>query len=205
MIGGNLEARPEDYIARQHYVNLRHTNGSIEVSSDYERVYDLIEDLELEALPPGSSILSLGCRTGYEVRILGQRFPNCRVVGLDIVGAFIVAAEVADGNPNTEYYNADMHQLPFRDGEFDVVFCVGTFEHCYNLQRAALEMQRVCKRLLYVTADLMPDVSRSDEAASEDPAEWLSLFQREGWKLKRDWQEPGCIVKASYHMVWERT
>lgn len=204
MIGGNLTEAPQGYIQLQRQVNSKHTDGSTENYTDYERVYDLIEDLDLESLPEGSRVISLGCRTGYEVRLIGERLRHCRVVGVDIVSAFIVTAEIQDNNPNTEYLVEDLHDLPFQALEFSVVLCVGTLEHCWNVARAASEMKRICQGRLYVTADLSASVGFSDQAASLDPEEWKALFAAPGWTLEREWQEPGSRNNSVLHMLWRR-
>lgn len=40
---------------------------------------------------------------------------------------------------------ADAERLPFRDGEFDVVFSYHTMHHAKNIKRVMREMFRVCK------------------------------------------------------------
>ena len=39
---------------------------------------------------------------------------------------------------------ADVHQLPFRDESFDLIFCFGSLHHFYNLEAAIKEVRRVC-------------------------------------------------------------
>jgi SAM-dependent methyltransferase len=40
---------------------------------------------------------------------------------------------------------ADLHELPFADGEFDVVVCAGVLHHLHDLDRAVAEIARVLR------------------------------------------------------------
>lgn len=46
---------------------------------------------------------------------------------------------------NNNVVKADMHDLPFGDESFGVIFCCHTLEHSNNIIKAIAEMARVCK------------------------------------------------------------
>lgn len=52
-----------------------------------------------------------------------------------------------------------LHQLPFDDGEFDVVYCISVLEHTNNYQEIINEFRRVTKQggILIVTFDISID------------------------------------------------
>jgi S-adenosylmethionine-diacylgycerolhomoserine-N-methlytransferase len=53
---------------------------------------------ELEA-PIGSSVLEVGCGTGRNLALIGRRFPQARLFGLDISAEMLVSAEAKLGRP----------------------------------------------------------------------------------------------------------
>jgi SAM-dependent methyltransferase len=105
-----------------------------------------------------------------------------------LVGVDLATAEV----PGLEPVQADLRELPFRDGEFDVVFCISTIEHVGQdndrygieperggMERALRELRRVGKRVLIT----VPTGESGDHGwfIQLDPERWLDLFRSTGF------------------------
>ena len=111
-------------------------------------------DIEVEAgfilphLKPGMSLLDCGCGPGAITFGLADAVAPGRVVGADIEPAMIeqatrLAAE--EGIQNVEFKVGDIYDLPFEDGEFDVVFSHSVTEHLSDPVRALRELHRVAR------------------------------------------------------------
>jgi SAM-dependent methyltransferase len=89
----------------------------------------------------GRKVLDAGCGVGYGSSILAQAGAT-RVVGVDL-DADAVTATNAAGDRRVEAVQGDVRQLPFGDGEFDVVVCFETIEHIEEGEVALREFRRV--------------------------------------------------------------
>lgn len=78
----------------------------------------LLERLELVRLEP-SVIVDLGAGTGGAVAALGARFPQARILALDLVPEVLQAGTAA----RSVSICADATRLPLRDASVDLVFC----------------------------------------------------------------------------------
>jgi ubiquinone/menaquinone biosynthesis C-methylase UbiE len=122
---------------------------------------------------PGARALEIATGPGHVAMALAER---CReVVGLDITDAPLAIAERTRrdrGLANVRFQRADADQIPFADGEFDVVLCRFAFHHFEDPAIALREMTRVCREDGRVAVE--------DLAASEIPerAEFYNRFER---------------------------
>ena len=81
---------------------------------------DLVEHLSLR---PGDRLLDVACGTGIVLRSARARVPDLgRTVGLDLTASMLAVARERAGE-GVEFVEGDAQQLPFGDGEFDVVTC----------------------------------------------------------------------------------
>jgi len=93
---------------------------------------------------PGSRVLELGAAKAWASRFWLER--GCEYVATDIL------ADAKIGLGRGAFYGdftriqADGEHLPFRDGSFDVVYCVATLHHALDLNRMVREMARVARR-----------------------------------------------------------
>ena len=122
-------------------------------SSDVQDSYTG-RDIEVEAgfilpyLKSGMSLLDCGCGPGAITFGLADAVAPGRVVGADIEPAMVeqatrLAAE--NGTPNVEFTVGDIYDLPFEDGDFDIVFSHSVTEHLSDPVRALRELHRVVK------------------------------------------------------------
>jgi SAM-dependent methyltransferase len=114
------------------------------IGSDLRKLYDAAAEIGRQ--PAGSSVLDIPCGGGVALRGLrpGQ---GVRYVAADIAQAMLDrtmdAARERGVADQVELQLADVGQLPFGDGEFDLVVSF-TGLHCFpDPHRAVLEMGRV--------------------------------------------------------------
>lgn len=121
--------------------------------SGHAAVYETIGDrlqarLELLAIKP-RRVLDLGCRSGYQLEALQQRYPEAQVIG----------ADPAPGSPSRmpsswpswlrkrpkfpERVACDPHELPFADEGFDLVVSNLMLPWCHAPHRVFEEAARV--------------------------------------------------------------
>lgn len=117
----------------------------------FETVGDRLQDrLELLAISP-EHVLDLGCRTGYQLRALKQRYPDAVIVGVDpapgrsptVPGSWPTwlrrkersAAKIA----------CDPHELPFPDASFDLVVSNLLLPWCHSPHRVFEEAARILR------------------------------------------------------------
>lgn len=137
----------------------------------------------LHGLPRECSVLEVGCGEGQQLEMLNELDFCGPMVGCDINEAAI--AKVPDG------VVADIVDLPFKDGEFDLVFTSGTLIHVppESLATALAELRRVAKRWV-----------AGYEYWAEKPTdvEWRG---RKGVMWKADY--PGMLYEAGLEPVKE--
>jgi len=127
-VAADYDRRARDYDRRWRF----YTEGTIR---------ETITRLELT---DGCSVLDLGCGTGSLIEPLLERWPQCRIVGVDISQQML---DVACSKPKPELALtcADAHYLPFQESSFDWIVCCNSF-HFLSLPTLALEeMGRVLR------------------------------------------------------------
>lgn len=93
------------------------------------------------------SLLDVGGAEGYKAYIAMNLF-GAEVVNSDLSEE---ACRRAEEIYNIQSVPANIHELPYKDDEFDVVLCSETLEHVADLQRAVTELLRVAKKALVIT------------------------------------------------------
>lgn len=96
-------------------------------------------------LKPGDRILDIGCGKAFLLYDFTQAVPGVEVAGLDISGYAIENAK-EEVRPFLSVGHAN--ELPYEDDSFDLVISINTLHnlHCYDLDRALREMERVGKK-----------------------------------------------------------
>ncbi|MEE9320828.1 MAG: methyltransferase domain-containing protein [Granulosicoccus sp.] len=108
----------------------------------------LRERLDLLAVEP-SSVLDLGCRSGYQLSALQARYPKARVLGVDFAPdvttdtSTVWPAWMPRRRPTTRRIAADPHVLPFAEGSFDLVVSNLLLPFCHSPHRVFSEVARV--------------------------------------------------------------
>lgn len=138
----------ESYYKKIKSLNVQHYAG--EVSYYSKAALRPVEESILANLPRESKILDLGCGSGrFSV---GAAKLGFNVTGVDITPEAVRAAQTRAENSNitnVQFLVGDMTELPFKNEEFDYVFCprfsinaVATVE---KRKQAIKEMTRVVK------------------------------------------------------------
>ena len=122
---------------------------------------------------PGERVLEVGCGLGADARELAAAVrPGGSVVAVDVSEAMLAAArERHDDALDVTYERADVTDLPYDDGSFDVIRVERVLQHVPRVERACEEMARVLKpggRLLALDTDwgsLVADVGDDELSA----------------------------------------
>ncbi|HTA13359.1 MAG TPA: class I SAM-dependent methyltransferase [Solirubrobacteraceae bacterium] len=107
------------------------------------------------AAAPGS-LLDVGCGEGVLVHKWAQRLERARVVGIDLEEPSIQAGWAQRQAANLEYRVMRAENLPFGDGEFDVVTAIEVLEHVPDPEHTLAEMARCGGRHLLVSVPREP-------------------------------------------------
>jgi malonyl-CoA O-methyltransferase len=106
---------------------------------------ELLERLALFGFSP-HVVLDLGCGTGRASAALKERYPQARVLALDIApGMLREAQRHLDGERRFERVCGDALRLPLADASVDVVFSNLMLQWCEPLEEALGEVRRVLK------------------------------------------------------------
>jgi ubiquinone/menaquinone biosynthesis C-methylase UbiE len=88
--------------------------------------------LSFAKLQPGEAVLDVGCGTGYIALLAKKKVgPQGRVEGIDASAEMVAraTAKARRAGLQVEFSNATAQELPFKDGEFDVVLSTLMFHH----------------------------------------------------------------------------
>lgn len=103
-------------------------------------------------IKPGDKILDVGCGKGFLLFDFTKVVPGVEVYGLDI-------SEYAIENSKEEIRDrlqvGNAIKLPFEDRSFDFVYSITTLHnlHCYDLDKALREIERVGKKNKYICVE----------------------------------------------------
>ncbi len=144
---------PESRAAPPHSVGSTPVPGSLPSDEDIRASYDVLHSHETFESPPGflpfvldvldasprHRLLDIGCGRGTLLTAAMER--GLRVSGVDISGTAVSAARA--GLPSADVREGSGEKLPWDDGVFDRVTCIGTLEHLPDPEAGAREIARV--------------------------------------------------------------
>jgi malonyl-CoA O-methyltransferase len=112
----------------------------------------MLERLDLVKLNP-TRILDVGCGTGQGSRSLARRYPEARVIGLDISPAMLQVARQNDpwwkrslpflNGKLPQYVGGDLERLPLAASSVNLLWSNLALQWCDDLPAAFAEFQRV--------------------------------------------------------------
>lgn len=98
-------------------------------------------------LPTGARVLEVGCGRGIGLIPYLRLLEPTRLVGLDVDRQLLDLARsrLAESGASAELVHGDVRNLPFSDGEFEVVIDFGT---CYHIARPAAALSEIARVLV---------------------------------------------------------
>jgi len=136
----------------------------------------------------GDKILDVGCGKAFLLYDFTKVVPGVEIHGLDISK---YAIEHAKEEIKDRLQLGSATALPYPDGHFDFVFSITTLHnlHCYDLDRALREIERVGKEHKYVCVESYRNEQEKANLlywqvtceAFNTPEEWLWWFERTGY------------------------
>jgi ubiquinone/menaquinone biosynthesis C-methylase UbiE len=162
--------------------------------------------LSLFGAPLRGRMLDVGCGTGAMLTAADAR--GIATAGIDI--SDVAVARAQERVPAAELHVGVAERLPFMDGEFDIVSCLGSLEHFSDPTQAVREMRRVTRpagRLLIGVPNsrytmmpvialrqwLFPGLSQPVERYATR-SEWQALFERCGLRVTALHKDNNCYV-----------
>jgi ubiquinone/menaquinone biosynthesis C-methylase UbiE len=102
--------------------------------------------LEVLSLAGGGSVLDVGCGTGELERLVHERDPRARLVGIDVTPQMLsVAREKFRDVPGVTFLLVQAEALPFASACFDVVVSCNMLHHVRAVDVALQEWTRVLR------------------------------------------------------------
>ncbi|WP_232309030.1 methyltransferase domain-containing protein [Picosynechococcus sp. PCC 73109] len=140
---GILEFYWGEHIHLGHYGSPPRRKDFLQSKHDF--VHEMIRWGGLDCLPPGTTVLDVGCGIGGSSRILARDY-GFKVVGITISPQQVKRAqELTPPHIQARFQVDDALNLSFSDGSFDVVWSVEAGPHMPDKARYAQEMLRVLK------------------------------------------------------------
>lgn len=134
----------------------------------------------------GKRTLDAGCGSGFSSSMWLDESWRGEFVGVDISDAVDIAQETFGHIDGTEFVQADVLALPFRDATFDAVFSEGVLHHTPSTRAALASVARVVKPgghlLFYVYRRKAPVREFTDDYIRERIAD---LPPEEAWEAMR--------------------
>jgi len=118
--------------------------GLSEKDEPYRFAIQLYHQLLAHIDVRGRRVLEVGCGAGGGLTYIAEHFHPSLAVGLDIVSENL-ATFGADDEAASVVLVGNAEQLPFNDGEFDVVVSVESSEHYRRIEQFLGEARRVLK------------------------------------------------------------
>lgn len=91
----------------------------------------------------GKWVLDAGCGAGRFLDAASKS--EAQVVGIDISSAIDAAQTNLDGRENVHFVQASIYELPFREGTFDLAYCIGVIQHTPDTKESIRSVSRMVK------------------------------------------------------------
>lgn len=107
---------------------------------------ELLDRLEVLTVRP-DVVLDAGCGDGQALAPLAQRYPQARIIGVDVSPAMLARAARGAENAGVapELQCGDLHELALPAASVDLVFCNLVLPWCFDTERVIAQLRRVLK------------------------------------------------------------
>jgi MPBQ/MSBQ methyltransferase len=140
---GILEYYWGEHIHLGHYGSPPASKDFLQAKSDF--VHEMVRWGGLDKLPPGTTVLDVGCGIGGSSRILAKDY-GFSVTGITISPQQVQrAGELTPEGVDARFAVDDAMNLSFPDGSFDVVWSIEAGPHMPDKAVFARELMRVVK------------------------------------------------------------
>lgn len=139
-----FERRKKEKVAKyqRSYEEIQENESAFSTDTMWgERVKDSIHKYSQYI---NGKVLDIGCNDGLAMTVM--RDLEHEVAGIDISPTKVERAK----NKGLNVTQGRAEHLPFKDKEFDTVFCSHTLEHFEDLNKAVSEIKRVSKRVVII-------------------------------------------------------
>ena len=144
--------------------------------------------VEHYGLKPGDRILDVGCGKGFLLYDFTKVIPGLELHGIDI-SKYAIENSKEEIKDRLQVGNAT--SLPFPDNYFDFVYSITTVHnlHCYDLDRALREIERVGRKNKYICVESYRNEEEKANLlywqvtceAFNTPEEWEWWFKQAGY------------------------
>ena len=144
--------------------------------------------VEQYGIKPGDRILDVGCGKGFLLYDFTKVVPGLELHGIDI-SEYAITNSKEEIRDRLQVGNAT--ELPFPDHYFDFVFSITTLHnlHCYDLDKALREVERVGKKNKYICVESYRNEEEKANLlywqvtceAFNTPEEWDWWFRQTGY------------------------
>lgn len=144
--------------------------------------------VEHYGIKPGDKILDVGCGKGFLLYDFTKVVPDLELHGIDI-SEYAIANSKEEIKDRLQVGNAT--SLPYSDNYFDFVFSITTLHnlHCYDLDKALREIERVSKKDKYICVESYRNEEEKANLlywqvtceAFNTPEEWDWWFKQTGY------------------------
>lgn len=100
------------------------------------------------------SFLDAGCGEGFIDSIIYNNINDISLKGLEYTEEALNIARKM--NPQAEYIQGDIYNMPFEDNSADIVICTEVLEHLEKPEQAVRELLRVSRRYILLTVPNEP-------------------------------------------------
>lgn len=151
-------------------------------------------------------ILDAGCGEGFTDQLLMRNFPEVNITGLEYIDEAIRIARKM--NPEVEYVQGDICDMPFEDNWFDIVLCSEVLEHLENPNKAMQEINRISKGLVYITVPHEPWfclgnlITLKNVRRLGNPIDHINHWSKSGFKRFIDGNKPNGRWTVAQSFPW---